>query len=184
MTTIRSFHKIRLFGIAALLLASACASTTPAPASGTSSQTAGDTRANDSQVRATALKGYQAWAHGFATGDFSGYISMLSPEFEFSFPMGPHAGLHTGSEGYQHMVAKANEHQTQGHRLTLEAPSGVFVDGDRVALLFESHGKFGDYQYRANNMIVLGVSGDRITAFREFLGDIDPGFLCASIPAK
>lgn len=184
MNTFRSLYGIQLAALIAALLTYGCDSTTSELAPDASPQTASDdSQAEESQVRETALRAYNAWAQGFVDGDFSGYLAMLSPSFEFSYPLGEHGGLYTGSEGYQHMVDKANEHAEQGTRLTMEPPSGVFVDGDRVAFLFESHGTFGEYEYRAHNMIVFGVSEGRITAFREFFGDVDTGFVC-SLPAQ
>ena len=64
------------------------------------------------------------------------------------------------------------------NRESISKTIAILVDGPLATVLFESQGKFGTYEYRAQNAIVFGIFGDRITAFREFLGDVDPGFVC------
>jgi hypothetical protein len=132
------------------------------------------------RVRQTAQKAYDAFAQGWATGDFEPYIAMLAPSFEFSYPTGEDRGRRTGAEGYQRMVSKVRGHSTRGERLTLMQPLRVTVGGNTAVFEFESRGQFGSYEYRGYNIIGLDVTGDRISAFREFFGDVDPAFLCGT----
>ncbi len=162
--------------LSTLLLAACASSTAGGPEA--PSETAASASDRDARVRAVAGRAYEAFAQGWASGDFAAYLAMLAPEMEFSFPAGAHRGHVTGAEGHRRMVAKVRDHSDAGQRLTLEPPIALMIDGDWASVLFESHGTFGDYQYRAHNLIAFRVEEGRITGFREFLGDVDPAFVC------
>lgn len=130
------------------------------------------------QKEQTARKAYDAFVAGWATGDFEPYIAMLSEQFEFSYPAGADRGLYTGAEGRTRMVNKVRGHSSRGERLTIKPPTRHGVAGNTVFFEFDSEGQFGDYPYRGHNIIAFDVQGDRITAFREFFGDIDPPLFC------
>ncbi|HEX5749974.1 MAG TPA: nuclear transport factor 2 family protein [Archangium sp.] len=132
------------------------------------------------QARQTAQRAYEAFAQGWATGDFEPYLAMLTQDFEFSFPTGEDRGRYTGAEGYQRMVNKVRGHSTRGERLTLLQPLRVMSDGKTIVFEFESRGQFGDHAYRGHNIIGFDVTGDRISAFREFFGDVEPALLCGA----
>jgi ketosteroid isomerase-like protein len=134
------------------------------------------------QVPRTAQAAYDAFARGWATGDFEPYLAMLTEDFEFSYPLGEHRGRFTGAEGRAHMVDKVRGHSSRGERLTLHPPTRVAVTDNTVFFEFDSEGRFGDYVYRGHNVIAFDVKGERISAFREFLGDLDPAFVCAPPP--
>lgn len=176
-------HHRRVFAllITLTLCFTACMSSGSSPAEPalTDATPAATTPDDDAAVvRAAAERAYSAFAHGWATGDFSSYTAMLAPSLKFSFPLGAHRGHVHGAEGHRRMVAKVREHSEAGQRLTLEPPLAIMVEGPWATVLFESHGTFGDHEYRAQNAIMFGISGDRIIGFREFLGDVDPGFVC------
>lgn len=131
------------------------------------------------RVQQTARKAYDAFAQGWATGDFEPYLALLTDEFEFSYPFGADRGVYTGPEGHAHMVDKVRGHSSRGERLTLKPPTRIAVGGNTVFFEFDSEGQFGAYHYRGHNIIAFDVTGERISAFREFFGDIDPSFFCA-----
>ncbi|HYO70420.1 MAG TPA: nuclear transport factor 2 family protein [Archangium sp.] len=134
------------------------------------------------EVRLTAQAAYDSFAKGWATGDFEPYLAMLTEDFEFSYPLGEHRGRFTGAEGRAHMVDKVRAHSSRGERLTLLSPTRVAVTGHTVFFEFDSEGRFGDYEYRGHNVIAFDVTGERISAFREFLGDLDTAFVCTPAP--
>ncbi len=51
----------------------------------------------------TGKLAFKQWSKGWETGDFAGYIGMLSDEFTFSYPMGNHRGMYRGKEGKMHI---------------------------------------------------------------------------------
>lgn len=118
-----------------------------------------------------AQRGFAAFQRGWATGEFAPYIAMLTDDFLFWFPAGPHRGKYAGREGREHMVAKCREHAASGDRLTY-TPYRVTSNDTTVMFEFDSSGTIGGKHYLGRNAISLDVSGDRISGFREYFGDL------------
>ena len=117
-----------------------------------------------------ALRAFQRFAHGWATGDFQPYINMLAEEVEFSFPEGEYQGHYTGKEGRGKMIAKCRGHADAGERLTLHPPHHVTSSGTTTVFEFVAEGMLVDGFYRGEIAIALEVSGERVTGFREYYG--------------
>lgn len=125
------------------------------------------------ETLATEKVAFKLWSKGWDTGDFDGYIGMLSDDFTFSYPMGDHRGLYRGKEGKMHMIEKCREHTAANHRLTFII-TNITSNSKGVVFEFDAAGKFGEYPYKGRNAIAFDITGDKISGFREYLGDIDP----------
>jgi hypothetical protein len=58
-----------------------------------------------SSILKTAQAAFDAFAHGWGTGDFQPYIDMLTDEFVFWYPTGARRGQFSGAEGKDQMIA-------------------------------------------------------------------------------
>ncbi len=126
-------------------------------------------RTKNNRTLDMAQRGFAAYQRGWATGDFAPYIAMLTDDFLFWFPAGPHRGKYAGRSGREHMVAKCREHAEAGDRLTY-APYRVTSNDTTVMFEFDSEGTIGGKHYLGRNAISLDVSGERISGFREYFG--------------
>jgi ketosteroid isomerase-like protein len=118
-----------------------------------------------------AQRGFAAFQHGWETGDFAPYIALLADDFTFWFPAAKHRGKYAGREGREHMVAKCHEHTEAGDRLTFSL-NCITSNDTTVMFEFDSKGTISGKPYQGRNAISLDVSGDRISGFREYFGDI------------
>ena len=126
------------------------------------------------EVLKTAHTAFQHFKNGWASGDFFAFLAMLTDDFEFAFPTGKQRGIFDGKTGHAKMLAKCREDFESGNRLTLHEPRTVAVDRQTVIFEFSSEGDFGEFKYHGRNIIVLAVEGEKICAFREYFGDLDP----------
>lgn len=120
-----------------------------------------------------AYEAFEFFAQGWATGDFQPFLNMLTDEFTFWYPYGKHRGKFTGREGKVRMVAKCREHMEAGDRLTFTPPHYITGNETTVVFEFESQGMIGGEPFQGQIAIALDVSGDKISSFREYFGDID-----------
>jgi len=129
---------------------------------------------NANQVLTTARTAFKKFQSGWASGDFSDYLALITDDFEFSFPTGEHRGVFTGNAGREKMIAKCRDDAASGARLTLSEPRTVAVDGQTVIFEFESAGDLDGQPYKGRNIIVLEIHGERVQGYREYFGDLDP----------
>lgn len=126
--------------------------------------------------------GQRAWEHflhGLATGDYQSYIDMLSDDFTFSFPVGPLQGRYVGREGKECMLAYCQQQAEANNRLK-PIPHHVTYNENTVVFEYDTEGIVVGKPYKARgNAISFDVSGDKISGFREYFGDLDLNFLNA-----
>lgn len=158
--------------LAGLAVAVGCKSVGQSNASQSLTQKSGTTSSTtNNQTLDVAQRGLAAFQRGWETGDFAAYIAMLTDDFLFWFPAGPHRGKYAGREGREHMVAKCREQAEAGDRLTF-APYRVTSNDTTVMFEFDSKGTISGKPYKGRNAISLDVIGDRISGFREYFGDL------------
>ena len=119
-----------------------------------------------------AHQAFDYFSQGWATGNFQPYIEMLSDEFTFWFPYGKHRGKFSGRAGKEQMVAKCRDHVEAGDRLTFSLPHHVTSNDTTMVFEFESQGTIDHQPYSGRNAISLTVTANRLSAFREYIGDI------------
>jgi ketosteroid isomerase-like protein len=121
----------------------------------------------------TAQQGLTAFMQGWGNGDFQPFLELLTDEFTFWYPYGKHRGKFSGYEGKAQMVAKCHDHSALGDRLKFNSPHHVSSGNANVMFEFECEGVISNKPYHGRIAISLDVSGDKISGFREYFGDID-----------
>ncbi len=125
-----------------------------------------------SEVLQTGQKAWEAFSRGWASGAWEEYRLMLSQDIEFSFPVGPFRGKYTGKEGYEKMIAKIESDSKTGYRL-LFTVTHISSNNNTVVVEYEAVGNFDGYPYRSNNAIAFSFLDEKISAYREYFGDLD-----------
>lgn len=120
-----------------------------------------------------AQPAFDAFAQGWATGNFQPFLEMLTDEFTFWYPYGNYRGKFTGRAGKAQMIAKCHEHTQAGDRLTFSPPHHITSSDTTVMFEFECEGMIDKEPYRGRIAIALEVSDGRISGFREYFGDVD-----------
>lgn len=138
---------------------------------------------NDSpeQILEVANRAFGFLKKGFSDGDFEPYFAMLSEDYTFCLPLEPARGEHRG-------VEKAREYyrmsKDTGSWLNLHDPFSVTGNDKTVIFEFEVNGVIEGKDFRNRIAIALDVRGDKISGFREYLGDVAPDFIAGLAAAK
>jgi ketosteroid isomerase-like protein len=117
----------------------------------------------------------RCWTEGAASGDWSRLVAMFDPEVTFHVPV-------TGFEGVRHGVAEATrffDHLTDVLRADLAVTSTLRA-GTRTGFEVTVRGTMHGRRFVQALCLVFQVSGDRVTAFHEYLawpGGLDPDAL-------
>jgi hypothetical protein len=117
-----------------------------------------------------AVRAFESFAHGWATGDFQPYIEMLAGEMEFLFPDGDQAGHFHGRNGRERMIAKCRNHSDAGERLILHQPHHITAGHGTVLFEFVAESIPGHPPFKGAIAIAFDVDGGSITGFREYYG--------------
>lgn len=120
----------------------------------------------------TARKAFDLFAQGWTTGDFSLYIELLADDMMFWFPMGAHRGKFSGAEGRSQMIAKCQDHEVAGDRLTFSEPQYILSGESSIMFEFEAEGLYAGNPYKGHNAIAFEVKDGKVTGFREYFGDL------------
>lgn len=125
-------------------------------------------------VRRVADRCMDAFDHGWQTGDWTPFLQTLTERFSFWFPEAPTRGRFSGVEGRRVIEEWARFHADHGNRITGRR-RGVSVAGNRVFYEYESHGASElTATYRNWELIVVEVSGEKVSALHEYWGDARP----------
>ena len=116
-----------------------------------------------------AQAAFQDFSQGLATGDWSRFLAWLSDDFTFWFPAGPFQGLNSGKERAQAFFASVSKVFPDGLSLTVER-----ILSHESTVLFEvrSQGNMLGHPYENQAAISFDIAGDKICAYREYLGVI------------
>lgn len=118
--------------------------------------------------------GLQRFREGWATGAWRPFLDLLAPCFVQRVPIGPLRGREVGlDEARKHFRSLT----LLGARLTLGEPSRVAVSESGAVFELEVKGELYGLPYRNHLALSLDVRGGRITAMREYFGDLDPAVL-------
>lgn len=125
-------------------------------------------------AEAVADRAMDRFTSAWRTGEWLPFLEMATPEFSFWFPVGPHVGMHEGFSGREVLGRWALANGTSGARLEGVVKSRV-ATGSRVIYETEATGTAGPaLNYRNWEVIVLTVSGDRISGLHEYWGSFPP----------
>ncbi|MBT9312806.1 nuclear transport factor 2 family protein [Leptothoe kymatousa] len=112
---------------------------------------------------------FQDFSHGLSTGDWAGFLTWLSDDFTFWFPAGPFKGHNEGKEKATAFFAMVSKVFPEGLLLTLKR---TLSEGNTVLFEVHSQGKMLGHPYENQAAISFDVAGDKICAYREYLGVI------------
>ncbi len=119
------------------------------------------------QTLKVAHQAFQHFTHGLATGEWQAFTAMLTDDFTFWFPLGTYAGENVGKEraiAFFQYVAKTFD---QGLTLTLDT---VTHNDTTVVFQFRDEGVLWGNSYKNRVAVSFDVQGDKICAYREYLG--------------
>jgi len=125
------------------------------------------------KTRQVAWRAWTLFRAAWEKGEWQPFLDMTTDDFQFYFPQGEFAGLHEGRTGKEKLVAWANYHRSAGNRLR-SAATHVTVAGN-VAVIEATAESLPPGFYRNYEAIIFEVSGDRISALREYWNVLDPG---------
>jgi ketosteroid isomerase-like protein len=135
------------------------------------------TKGASAQELSTAQRAFAAWEKGESTGNYADFQAIISPQFElFSHPVQPARGVFTGSQARDMMLNLTEQRRQNPNQLAF---SNIRVHQSKNSFLFEfdSEGKVSGYPYKGWNAIRITIGTDnKVTSFREYLGDIDPAW--------
>jgi hypothetical protein len=131
-----------------------------------------------SQVQSQAAqRAFLSWEKGESTGNYTDFKAALSPDFSlFSHPVQPARGVYTGSKA-KDMMAQLIDQRGQNPNHLKFANVRQHAGQNSYIFEFDSEGKVSGYPYKGWNAIQLTIGADnKVTGFREYLGDIDPAW--------
>lgn len=119
---------------------------------------------------AVADRAMDRFVAAWRTGDWQPFLDTTTPEFSFWFPIGPHAGRHEGITGQRKLSEWARQNGTSGARLESVVRSREATEAG-VIYQTEAKGTAGPaLGYHNWEVIVLTVSGDRVSGLHEYWG--------------
>lgn len=119
---------------------------------------------------ALATRAWSELARGHRTGEFDGYLALLTDDYTFSIPVGPFRGLNTGkarAQAFFDAVAAARPN------LTYREPLRVCASDTTVVIEFDDDGDFGGYPYKNRIAASFDIRDGLICGYREYFGDVD-----------
>lgn len=112
---------------------------------------------------------------GFETGDFAAYLELLTDDFTFWVPAGPMRGMHIGRDAAARNYAFVSA--APGTRIQFSPPFSVTRNDSTVVFELEDEGTILGRPFQNRIALAFEVRDGRISGFREYVGDVSPGFL-------
>lgn len=120
------------------------------------------------QTLTIGLRGFEAFKRGLAHGEWQGFLSMLTEDFEFYFPVGQYKGQHQGKAkaqeffGYVREVYHQGLHVVELLRMTANEKTIVFE--------FRDEGMLRGEMYRNRVTVSWDIRDGKIASYREYFG--------------
>ena len=116
-----------------------------------------------------AQEAFQDFERGLASGEWTPFLERLSEDFTFWFPAGPFKGINMGKDKAKEFFASVSRIFPEGLFLTVER-----IASNETTVIFEvrSEGLMLGRPYQNQAAISFDVKGDKICAYREYLGVI------------
>lgn len=122
-------------------------------------------------VREVAMRAFERFRDGLATGAWDPWFEMLADDFTFTFPTGKYLGRHTGKATAIEFFQYVRSVYPDGLTLTLDQ---ITVEGNRALFEFRSEGTLvlptERRPYKNRVAVVMEFRGDRVVAYREYFG--------------
>jgi ketosteroid isomerase-like protein len=122
-------------------------------------------------TREVAMRAFERFREGLATGRWAPWFEMLEDDFTFVFPTGKYLGRHTGKAKAVEFFKYVRSVYPDGLTVTLDQ---VTVEGSRALFEFRSEGALvlptERRPYKNRVAVVMEFRGDRVVAYREYFG--------------
>lgn len=132
-----------------------------------------DLREVSSQHQKILTEAMNAFYEGWRTSEWQPFIAMISKEnFTFQFPDGEFKGRRTGDEARQ-AIENWTKHNTEnGNTITKHTITLKMHQDDWLLFCDEATGTFYGKPYASKHAILLKTDGNKITEYREYVGDL------------
>ncbi len=120
------------------------------------------------QTRKVAQNAFSLFQQGLATGTWQPFLDCLTDDFVFWFPVGKYRGRNEGKEKATEFFQYVSQLYPQGLTVNLERTTS-----NETTVVFELHDEGlirGEVLYRNRAAISFDVRGNKICAYREYLG--------------
>jgi ketosteroid isomerase-like protein len=114
-----------------------------------------------------AQQAFTHFQHGLATGEWQGFLDMLTEDFIFWFPMGKFHGLNEGKERANEFFQYVSASFKGGLTLILDR---VTSNETTVVFEFRDEGILLEQPYKNRVAVSFDVRGDKISSYREYFG--------------
>ncbi|QIR35644.1 nuclear transport factor 2 family protein [Tolypothrix sp. PCC 7910] len=115
-----------------------------------------------------AQQAFEKFTHALATGEWQGFLDMLTEDFYFWFPVGKFHGLNEGKERAKEFFEYVSTSFHPG--ITLTALDRVTSNETTVVFEFRDEGLLFGEPYKNRVAVSFDVRGDKICAYREYFG--------------
>jgi ketosteroid isomerase-like protein len=114
-----------------------------------------------------AHQAFEHFRHGLATGEWQGFLDMLTEDFTFWFPMGKFHGLNVGKERASEFFQYVCESFSGGLTVTLDHWTS---NETTVVFEFRDEGALLGQPYKNRIAVSFDVRDDKICRYREYFG--------------
>ncbi|HEY9596934.1 MAG TPA: nuclear transport factor 2 family protein [Cyanophyceae cyanobacterium] len=114
-----------------------------------------------------AQQAFEHFTHGLATGEWEGFLDMLTEDFSFWFPVGEYHGLNEGKERAREFFQYVSKAFSTGLILTLDR---VTSNDTTVVFEFRDEGSMWGQPYKNRVAVSFDVRGEKICGYREYFG--------------
>ena len=123
-------------------------------------------------AQVAGFRAFQRFERGLATGDWSGFVALLSDDFSFQFPAGKWRGRFQGKEKAREFFEYVAAVFPKGLRLTLDR-----AHYGETTCVFEFHdwGEMvlpGQEPRPYKNLVAISIDlrGEEVVSYREYFG--------------
>ncbi len=116
---------------------------------------------------AVAQTAFAHFSHGLATGEWQPFLDILTDDFYFWFPVGKFHGLNEGKERAKEFFEYVAEAYSEGLEVNLDR---ITSNDTTVVFEFRDRGPMWGHPYKNRVAVSFDVRGDKICAYREYLG--------------
>ena len=116
-----------------------------------------------------AQAAFDDFSSGLIQGEWAPFLEHLTPDFSFWFPAGPFQGHNEGIETMTQFLTSVSRVFPEGLTLTV---LNTLTNDNTVLFEVHSEGKMLGQPYENQAAIAFDVRGDKICAYREYLGVI------------
>ena len=115
-----------------------------------------------------AQAAFEKLTYGLATGEWEQFLDMLTDDFTFWFPLGEFHGLNQGKDRARDFFQYVSEAYSEG--LSITSLDHITSNETTVVFEFRDEGLMWGKTYKNRVAISLDVRGDKVCAYREYLG--------------